>query len=349
MVGTTRAPRTSIGSDAAAKAAPTSGRDRALDIVKGTLVVFMAVYHAMNIFTNAGPDEYAYVRFVSGSFILISGYIIGKFSEGPFNTDWRMASRRLVIRGVKLLILFTTLNLLISVTGVGNSSKGVASISGFMSSMFEIYVIGQPRSASFQILLPIAYLLIVAPALLSLKRFAGLLFSASWAMAFAVETAGIESVNLGFVVLGLMGLAGGMWVNATSAEIGVSSVWSVLAALATTVWSMRYLNVNLGTYALGTIIILKLLYDLGRLLDPGSVAVRAMILLGHYSLVCYIGQIIFMQMLHRALSRPVWGLGYEVILVVVATIVFMLGASAALARWCESSKTVAKLYRLIFL
>jgi hypothetical protein len=27
------------------------------------------VYHAMNIFSTAGPAEYAYVRFVSGSFI----------------------------------------------------------------------------------------------------------------------------------------------------------------------------------------------------------------------------------------------------------------------------------------
>jgi fucose 4-O-acetylase-like acetyltransferase len=57
-------------------------RDLTLDVVKGALVVLMVVCHAMNIFSIAGPDEYAYVRFVSGSFILMSCYIVARF-DGP--------------------------------------------------------------------------------------------------------------------------------------------------------------------------------------------------------------------------------------------------------------------------
>src|SRR5215468_3492974 len=57
-------------------------RDLTLDVVKGALVVVMVVYHAMNVFSTAGADEYAYVRFVSGSFILMSGYIVARF-DGP--------------------------------------------------------------------------------------------------------------------------------------------------------------------------------------------------------------------------------------------------------------------------
>lgn len=81
-------------------------RDLTLDLVKGVLVVLMVVYHAMNIFSTAGPNEYAYVRFVSGSFVLMSGYIVARFHEARFKADWRGTSRRLVVRGLKLLMLF---------------------------------------------------------------------------------------------------------------------------------------------------------------------------------------------------------------------------------------------------
>jgi hypothetical protein len=52
-------------------------RDLALDLVKGALVVVRVVYHAVNVFSTAGPDEYACVRFVSGCFTLMSGYLTG--------------------------------------------------------------------------------------------------------------------------------------------------------------------------------------------------------------------------------------------------------------------------------
>lgn len=98
-------------------------RDLTLDLVKGALVVVMVVYHAMNIFSTAGPDEYAYVRFVSGSFILMSGYIVARFHEARFKADRRSTSRRLVVRGLKLLMLFTLLSLLINLMGKGNPTR----------------------------------------------------------------------------------------------------------------------------------------------------------------------------------------------------------------------------------
>ena len=146
-------------------------------------MVVMVVYHAMNIFSTAGPDEYAYVRFVSGSFILMSGYIVARFDGPRFKADWRGTSRRLVARGLKLLILFTLLNLLINLTGIGNPDKVQLGIQRYMSTLFEVYVSGEPGYASFQILLPIAYLLVAAPALLMLGRLSKWLFVASFAMA----------------------------------------------------------------------------------------------------------------------------------------------------------------------
>jgi len=323
-------------------------RDLTLDLVKGELVVVMVVYHAMNIFSTAGPDEYAYVRFVSGSFVLMSGYIVARFHEARFKADWRGTSRRLIVRGLKLLMLFTLLNLLINLTGIGNPNKVQLGIQRYTSTLFEVYVAGEPRFASFQILLPIAYMLVAAPALLVLGRLSKWLFAAGFAMAFAASLFGIESANLDFAVLGAIGLSGGMLTNAMEKPFAVTGVWRIGGSLLASVVLMKYLSANLATYAVGTMVILKLLYDLSKAAGQGSRPTRALILLGQYSLVCYIAQIIFMQALSRGLSRPRWELGYETIFVVFATVVFLLVLSAGLAMLCNRYRFVARAYKLTF-
>ena len=323
-------------------------RELTLDFVKGALVVVMVVYHAMNIFSTAGPDEYAYVRFVSGSFILMSGYIVARFYEGRFKADWRGTSRRLVVRGLKLLILFTLLNLVINLTGVGNPNKVQLGIQRYMGTLFEVYVSGEPRYASFQILLPIAYLLVAAPAVLMLGRLSKWLFVASFAMAFAPSLVGIESISLGFAALGAIGLFGGMLTNAMEKPFAMTGAWSIAGRLLASMMLMKYLDANPTTYALGTMVILKLLYDLSKAVGPRSCLARALILLGQYSLVCYIAQIIFMQAFSWALSRPRWELGYETIFVVFTTVVFLLVFGAGLATLCDRYRFVSKVYKLIF-
>jgi hypothetical protein len=331
-----------------AKGSARAARDLTLDLVKGALVAVMVVYHAMNTFSTAGPDEYAYVRFVSGSFILISGYIVARFHEAHFRADWRGTSRRLVARGLKLLLLFTLMNLLINLTGVGNPNKVQLGIQGYTSALFKVYVAGQEGHASFQILLPIAYLLVAAPALLMLGRLKMWLFVASCAMAFVPSLFAIESVNLDFAILGAIGLSGGMLSNAVEKPFAMTGIWKIAGSLLASVMLMKYLNANLATYAFGTMVILMLLYDLGKAVGPDSRLARASILLGQYSLICYIAQIVFMQALSAGLSRPRWELGYKTSLIIVVTVVFLLVLSAALRMLCERHSLVAKAYKLTF-
>jgi hypothetical protein len=181
-----------------------------------------------------------------------------------------------------------------------------------------------------------------------LGRLSKWLFAASFAMAFAISLLGIESVNLDFAALGAIGLSGGILTSSVEKPFAMTGVWSITGSLLASVMLMKYLNANLATYAMGTIVILKLLYDLGKAVGPGSPLARASILLGRYSLVCYIAQIIFMQGLSRGLSRPRWELGYETILVVVGTVAFLLVLSAVLAMLCDHYRFAAKTYKLIF-
>jgi hypothetical protein len=323
-------------------------RDLTLDLVKGMLVIIMVVYHTMNIFSTAGPEEYAYVRFISGSFVLLSGYIVARFNEAQFKASRWVTSRRLVARGFKLLVLFTALNLLINMSGVGNPGKLQPGIRHFLSTLFEVYVTGNPRYASFQILLPISYLLIVAPAFLSLGSVSVWAFAASCAAAGVVSSAAIPSVNLEFTVLGAIGLSGGLLVNRVKRPLCLRDRWSAAGGLLAAVLAMRYMNANLATYALGTIIILKLLYDLGQATRANGRWAQALILLGQYSLFCYIAQIIFMQVLHRELSRPRWDLGFETMLVMLVTLAILLGLSALVAGLSSRYRLMAKMYRMVF-
>jgi hypothetical protein len=119
-----------------------------------------------------------------------------------------------------------------------------------------------------------------------LDRLSKWLFVASFAMAFAPSLFGVESANLDFAVLGAIGLFGGMLTNVVEKTFAMRGIWRIGGSLLASLMLMKYLSANLATYALGTMVILKLLYDLSKAVGPGSRLARVSILLGQYSLVC---------------------------------------------------------------
>src|SRR6184192_3526731 len=54
----------------------TPGRNSALDFTKGMLVLLMVLYHWLNYFVASEGDFYRYLRFVTPSFIFITGFLI---------------------------------------------------------------------------------------------------------------------------------------------------------------------------------------------------------------------------------------------------------------------------------
>ena len=344
--------RTSIGARGRGNLNPTLQscftRNFALDAVKGVLVIVMVAYHAMNIFSSAGPDEYAYIRFVSGSFVMVSGYIVAIFYHARFNADWTSATRKLVVRGVKLLILFTFLNLVINIFGIGNPHKLALGVQHYLNNFFKVYVAGEPRIASFQILLPIAYLLMAAPAVLICGPLViKSIFVGSFVLGSGVFFKAVASVNLDFMLLGMIGLSGGILTTLHKVHVTIGSRGIAVTGLLVTVVLMKYLSVNLAFYAVGTIVILWLLYQLSNTIESRAWLAWVLVLLGQYSLICYIGQIAFLQLLYRVLARPAWDLGYEVSLVVMATVVFMLVLAASLEMLRNRYYFVGKAYGYI--
>jgi hypothetical protein len=80
-----------------------SARDRALDMVKGMLVIGMLIIHTSKIFIQSGEIRtLIYPRllgFVSGSWVLISGFIIGGHYRKGFERDRSGVTHRLLGRG----------------------------------------------------------------------------------------------------------------------------------------------------------------------------------------------------------------------------------------------------------
>ena len=88
-------------------------RDTAIDFTKGALVLFMVLYHWLNYFVGPQGQYYDYLRFLTPSFIFITGFMISQIQLRRYENSGRSLSKRLFVRGLKLLLVFLVLNALV--------------------------------------------------------------------------------------------------------------------------------------------------------------------------------------------------------------------------------------------
>lgn len=81
-------------------------RDAAIDFTKGALVLFMVLYHWLNYFLGPHGQYYNYLRFLTPSFIFITGFMISQIHLRRYANSGRSLPKRLFIRGLKLLSAF---------------------------------------------------------------------------------------------------------------------------------------------------------------------------------------------------------------------------------------------------
>jgi peptidoglycan/LPS O-acetylase OafA/YrhL len=325
-----------------------AARDLPLDFVKGILVVVMVVYHVMNYFSNAGPYEFGYVRFVTGSFIFISGYIISTFYRTRFQKDRTSAARRLYLRGLKLFAVFTSLNLLMTLTGIRNPTKAPLDLHSYLNNLNAIYVLGSPRIAAFQILLSISYLLMISPVVLLFSRFRKSAAIITLAIAFCLSFLDTDSVNIGLGIVGLVGLSVGLLMGGLEDSFSIKQRSIIFAGLVIVIFLIDYLSRNVMTYSLGIMVMLKLFYDLGKSINLRHQVSQAIVLLGQYSLVCYIAQIVFLQAVARMFLQERWGLGWEMVSIVLVTSLFLAALCLLMRIIRERHVVMDKAYKLVF-
>jgi peptidoglycan/LPS O-acetylase OafA/YrhL len=324
-------------------------RDLGLDFVKGFLVVVMALYHGMNYFSNVPAEYYGYLRFVNGSFVFISGYVVAAFYTGPARDDRFAAFRRLASRGFKLLCIFTVLNLAVSAVGVTNYRAVTFGLSDYLASTADIYGSGQAHQIAFRILVPISYVLMVSGLYLVSQRSQAILVAATIAAALLWTFFTPLVANVFFVLTGLVGLSFGLLLMKHGLLRHRIRSWPlILVGFVALASVMNWLSGNALAYGVGVGLLLKLVYDGSALLAKDGRVYRWLVLFGKYSLVSYIAQIAFLFVLHRAMRGHEFDPRIELALAFVATCAFLLAACVSIERLRRRFRLVEGTYRLVF-
>src|ERR1700710_1118947 len=87
-----------------------------LDMTKGALVVAMVIYHSFN-YSQDYSLGFRYLPFLPPSFILITGFLIARLYFNPECGRDGKCHGKLLVRGARLLALFTLLNFATHVVG----------------------------------------------------------------------------------------------------------------------------------------------------------------------------------------------------------------------------------------
>src|SRR5690349_11506791 len=141
-----------------------AGRIPALDFTKGALVLIMVLYHWINYFY--GPSDNRYLRFLTPSFIFITGFLISNVYFSRYGISAPHLPKRLLQRGLKVLAVFALLNLGRNLLVQGALLGQTLTTSWSSSDFIDAYLTGssagngQTKTVAFFVLVPISYLLI---------------------------------------------------------------------------------------------------------------------------------------------------------------------------------------------
>lgn len=321
-------------------------RDYKLDFVKGFLVFAMVIYHSMNYFTDAPPEVYGYLRFVNGAFVFISGYIISAFYAPGVGRGFPETASRLIVRSLKLLIIFTALNLTISALALTSYKSVEFGLSGFFSNLAGIYLRGDSDAMAFRILLPISYVLMMAPLVLSLQCRTSTLALVLITLTLGYTWLGIHWPNLYFVLVGLAGLIAGRGF-AFNDLVTIQNRTIALSTLIILALAMNVLSGNAATYAIGIFLTLKVVYDQAATLDVRGQLMHWIVMVGQYSLVAYISQIAFINLVHLLIRDRLDAGAFVFAVIVISTSALMLLIPVVIGRFRSRYPMINGLYRLM--
>jgi len=329
------------------------GRNPALDFAKGALVLIMVLYHWLDYFY--GPHDSRYLRFLTPSFIFITGFLISNIYLSKYDVSSPKLPKRLLQRGLKILGVFAVLNVTRNLLVQGSSLSQASPSAWSIRNLVDVYLTGggleegQAKAVAFFVLVPISYLLILSALLVVVSRFYRYTFYVVCLFCVlctvALNFMGFHTY-LELLTIGLLGVITGYVpverVNALVRHPYLLAVAYVLYLVAITIWNVIYPLQIIGVY-----LSLMIIYLMGQHSgEPGKVR-GTILLLGKYSLLGYISQIAILQLLRFGLSR----IGSEAVVLVLS---FVLAFALTIIsielvdRARAESTTLDSIYKLVF-
>jgi peptidoglycan/LPS O-acetylase OafA/YrhL len=320
----------------------------ALDFTKGVLVLIMVLYHWLNYFIGTQHEVYRYLRFLTPSFIFITGFLISSIYFKKYEIADGRLPMRLLQRGLKIVGVFTLLNVILALT----SATRLEQLS--IGNLVTIYLIGpvvaNAKAASFYVLVPIGYLLILSAWLVILRRFYKYVFQFVFGIflvgILSLYLYGLESQNLELITTGLLGVICG-YVSLDTIDRWVARRRMLVVAygcyaVTITVWNVRY-----PLQVIGVCLSLMVIYLMGsKPRAPGRIH-REIILVGQYSLFAYIAQIAVLRLLRSGLPMAQLG-AIEMALSFAAGMCLTILAVEAVHRARARAGIVNSVYATVF-
>lgn len=325
-----------------------NSRDLNLDFVKGFLVFAMIIYHTFNYFSTAGYLATQYVRFSTGAFIFISGFLVATYYKKKYNFNKKAVCKRLIIRGIKLLLIFLVINLLISAIGLESHKNIHYDLDRFLDNLGTVFLTGNTNLFVFPILVPISYALILSPLFLFFQEWKRSMIVITALIVSAYLIIDINVFNLYGLIIGIIAMVIGLLQDSKKLYYSIKSTALIVGLFCLCIFLMKYFDRNVLTYTIGILIILKLVYDFSKTRNPTNSFCKIFALWGQYPLVCYLSQIFFLQIIHRSVFRSRYDMDYKVLLIILITCVFLFVLCKTLALLRNRYTLIDKSYKLIF-
>jgi peptidoglycan/LPS O-acetylase OafA/YrhL len=326
-------------------ATPVAVRNDALDFVKGALVLIMVLYHWLNYFTGAGADVYKYLRFLTPSFILITGFLVSHVYLHRFPWDSPQLRYRLMTRGLKLLLLFVVLN-----AAIGLAARTDPAVQAdWRTRAVSVFVSGD-KAASFNILVSIAYFLLLAPLVLWLaKRRAiplGLFAGVALGAAMLLEGVGRANGHLEMLAIALLGMAAGAG-SIARVEALARAPRVLIVAYGVYLAGITAWNVVFPLQVAGVCLSVLLIHATALAWTRTDRLRRWIVTLGQYSLFAYVAQIAALQILRRGV-RTIEPTTVALLGTFVTGMVVTIAVVELVAALRGRSATADRMYRAVF-
>jgi peptidoglycan/LPS O-acetylase OafA/YrhL len=279
-----------------------------LDFTKGFLVLSMVIYHLFNYFLWGDHVIYAYVGYVTQAFIFYSGFVSGTVYFNKLITNKKLVYKRLIVRGCKIILLFVIINLLTYVLFQKNFNNQDLGLHFFFDNITAIFLTGNDKIARFAILLPIGYVLLLSPVLISLHRYKYYAFTTIIIFWLLADVMGVRwFFNLNCILTGIAGVFGGLIYNDQYKRLSIkplrfAAVTIVLFFLIVFIPFYSDPRSHYISYFLYIIVIVYNMHLLCSFLNPAGLLIRQVLKFGQYSLYLYLAQIFILQIVKKILG-----------------------------------------------
>lgn len=324
-------------------------RNHTIDFTKGILVILMVVYHSLN-YLDYGTLPHDHMAFLPPSFIMIVGIIITRYYIPKYKMNNRKLDTRLLIRAIKLVVLFTMLNLGAQIIIGGKYHRVTFMLEQFLMDWKMTYVLGNRKGIAFEILLPISYFLILSILILRLQAktqiFIGSLTLGLIFVCVVMEYFKCSISYLNMISSGVVGLTIGLLpvrvVDKFAKNIGKIIGAIVVYGICLYIYGDKYFM-----QIFATVLSLLIIYVIGMKMKSKNWALRQSILMGQYSLLGYIIQIFYLQILFFV-GPKVFNESANVLLIMLMVISATLASITIMNMGRNTYKMVDDLYKYIF-